>query len=158
LCSQDAADRLWHFTIRHACIVPRDECQYLDCWCEETDGNQDIPELAHNRTLRLDRILDAAISSIQGAWRKDLDAIEVEMHLYGGLAFAYHSKKPRDVSVDWLTEPTQVRRVVRQVTITFWFIREILRYGGDCEIIGPESVRERVRSQVQTLYQRYQSG
>ncbi|MGV2387901.1 MAG UNVERIFIED_CONTAM: hypothetical protein LVR29_05075 [Microcystis novacekii LVE1205-3] len=36
-------------------IVTKDRL-YLDCWCEETEGNQDISELHHNWSLRIDRI------------------------------------------------------------------------------------------------------
>ncbi|NEP60180.1 MAG: WYL domain-containing protein [Symploca sp. SIO2G7] len=116
-----------------------------------------MPELIHNRTLRLDRITDAAISAIQGSWRSDLDTLNVELHLYKGLAFAYRSKQGRDISVEWLPDHPQVRQVIRQITSTFWFTREVLPYGGDCEVIGPESVREKIATQVQTLYDRYQS-
>ena len=156
LSYQDARDIIWHFTIRHARIVPRDERQYLDCWCEETEGSQDVPELIHNRTLRLDRITDAAISAIKGPWHNDLDTLNVEMHLYEGLAFAYRSKKSRDISVEWLPDKPQARQVIRQITSTFWFVREVLPYGGDCEVIGPESVREKIATQIQTLFDRYQ--
>ena len=48
LSYQDAAERIWNFTIRYAEIVTHEDRQYLDCWCEETEGNKDIPELIHN--------------------------------------------------------------------------------------------------------------
>ncbi|MEM8505495.1 MAG: WYL domain-containing protein [Cyanobacteria bacterium P01_D01_bin.1] len=43
---------------------------------------------------------------------------------------------------EWLLEQ-QVRRVVRRVYSTFWFFREVRRYGPDCEIVGPPDVRDR---------------
>jgi hypothetical protein len=155
LAYQDAADRLWQFTVYHARIVPRGDREYLDCWCEETDGSADLPQLSHNRTLRLDRITEAAVSSVAGSWRPDLDTMEVTLHLYGGLAIAYHTKQGRDVTVDWLDDAFQTRRVVRQITSLFWFMRDILPYGAECEVIEPIELREKVGAIAQQMSQRY---
>ncbi|NJM99230.1 MAG: WYL domain-containing protein [Phormidesmis sp. RL_2_1] len=157
LTYQDAADRPWQFTVYHARIVPRKDREYLDCWCEETDSSQDLPQLAHNRTLRLDRITDAAVSKVGGRWRLDLATLEVTLHLYGGLAIAYRTKQGRDVSVNWLDDQPQTLCVVRQMTSFFWFMRDILPYGADCEVIGPPPVREKVREGAIALVQRYQT-
>ncbi|GAC1458270.1 MAG: hypothetical protein NVS2B14_06250 [Chamaesiphon sp.] len=62
--------------------------EYLDCWCEETTGNQDLPELVHNWCLRIDRITDASVAPVAEQWYSGLATIPVEMHLFGGLAFA----------------------------------------------------------------------
>ncbi len=142
LSYQDAPGRLWQFTIRYGRINLHDKRQYLDCWCEETEGNLDIPELQHNWCLRLDRIQDAAITPIKGQWRRNLDQIEVEMHLFKGLAFAYQARR-EDQENDWLPEKPRVRRVVRSVSSTFWFLRDVKQYGKDCQIIAPDSVRSR---------------
>jgi WYL domain len=155
LSYQDAADRIWHFTIRHAAIVTHEDRQYLDCWCEETEGNQDLPELQHNWCLRLDRITDAAISPIPGQWRSQLDTLAVELHLFNGLAFAYRSKTNRDEVNQWLADPPQVRQIVRQSTSTFWLIREVLRYGKDCAIVSPASVRDRLLQELLLTCSRY---
>jgi hypothetical protein len=56
LAYYDAADLPHSFSVHHAQINLIEKRQYLQCWCAETEGNQDLPELAHNRTLRLDRI------------------------------------------------------------------------------------------------------
>ncbi|HEY9663776.1 MAG TPA: WYL domain-containing protein, partial [Allocoleopsis sp.] len=56
LAYQDAADRVWNFTIAYAVVNPHEDRQYLDCWCQETEGNQDLPELTHNWCFRFDRI------------------------------------------------------------------------------------------------------
>lgn len=143
LSYQDAPGRLWHFTIRYGRIYLHEKRQYLDCWCEETEGNRDIPELQHNWSLRLDRIQDAAITPIKGQWRRSLDQIEVEMHLLRELAFAYQARR-EDQENDWLPEKPRVRRVVRNVSSTFWFLREVKQYGKYCQIIAPDSVRSRV--------------
>lgn len=155
LSYQDAAERIWHFTIRYGEITTHEDRQYLDCWCEETEGNQDLPELAHNRCFRLDRITDAAVAPVVGSWRSGLATISVEMHLWGGLAFAYYSKTNQDEINEWLIDPPQVRRVVRRVANTFWFIREVLRYGKDCQIILPDSVRDRFKQELIALCENY---
>ncbi len=163
LSYQDAAGRVWSFTVRYAAIAIHDDRQYLDCWCEETEGNQDLPELAHNWCFRFDRIIDAAISPITGDWRFGLATIPVELHLFRGLAFAYQSKTARDDVNEWLIvedtaspqQNAQVRRVVRQVSSTFWLIREVLRYGQDCEIVAPDAVRQRLAQELTLLCRRY---
>lgn len=155
LSYQDAAERIWQFTIHYGEIATHEDRQYLDCWCEETAGNQDLPELAHNWCLRLDRITDASVAQIGGAWRTGLAIIPVEMHLRRGLAFAYQSKTNRDEVNEWLGDSPQVRRVVRRVTSTFWFIREVLRYGKDCEVISPAAIRDRLKQELELMSQLY---
>jgi hypothetical protein len=156
LAYQDAAGRIWQFTIRYGEIVRHEERLYLDCWCDETETNQDLPELSHNWSLRLDRITpDVAITAISKSWQPGLAEIPVEMHLSGGLAFAYRTKTDADILNEWHSDQPQVRRVVRRVRHTFWFFREVLRYGEDCEVTSPQAVRERMRNQVNALAQRY---
>jgi predicted DNA-binding transcriptional regulator YafY len=151
---EDAAGRLWNFTVRYAKVTPHEKRQYLDCWCEETEGNLDIPELAHNWSLRLDRIQEAAVMPVAGKWRLDLDRVDVEMHLSGGLAFAYKAK-PEDIANDWLADRQRVRRVVRKVSSSFWFIREVMQYAPDCVVVSPESVREQVKQKLRSLLEQY---
>jgi hypothetical protein len=158
LTYQDAAERLWNFTIHYARIVPYERRQYLECWCEETEGSQDLPELQHNRTLRLDRISDAALTPVQGKWRSQLDGLDVELHLFNGLALAYEAKTG-DSHNAWIENSTPpVRRVVRRVSNLFWFYRDLLRYGEDCLIVSPASVQQRFQQKLQALYQRYAIG
>ncbi|MUL35348.1 WYL domain-containing protein [Gloeocapsopsis dulcis] len=154
LSYQDAAGRIWNFTVRHGKINLHEKRQYLDCWCEETEGNSDIPELVHNWSLRLDRIADAAVIPVSGKWRSQLDYIEVEMHLLEGLAFAYQAK-PEDKTVEWLAENQRIRRVIRQVTSSFWFLREVMQYAPDCFIVSPAAMRDRLVSKLRTLCQLY---
>ncbi|HEY9726406.1 MAG TPA: WYL domain-containing protein [Chroococcales cyanobacterium] len=153
---RDAADRPWSFTIRHAQITFHEKREYLDCWCDETEGNQDLPELHHNWCLRLDRIpLGTAIVPVEGQWHSSLSQIEVEMHLFGGLAFAYKAK-PTDISNDWLTEKPPVRQVVRRISSTFWFIRDVFPYGSDCVVVSPESVRARLTEKLMLMCLQYE--
>ena len=154
LAYRDAADRGWNFTIRYAQINFHEKRQYLDCWCEETEGNFDLPELSHNWCLRLDRIPEAAIVRVKGRWRSHLAQMEVEMHLFDGLAFAYKARK-EDISNDWLAEGDHILRVVRRISSTFWFTREVLQYGRNCLIVSPEAVRSRLREEVRAMYNLY---
>lgn len=154
LSYRDAADRPWHYTVLHARIMPIEKRQYLVCRCEESEGNRDVEGLRHNWTLRLDRISEAAVVAIDKPWEVDLERISVEFRLSGGLAFAYERKtEDRDVSEPEGDPP--VRRVVRNIFNTFWFIREISKYWEDCQIISPESVRDRFKQKLMSLCQRY---
>ena len=154
LTYRDAADRPWTFTIRHARIAFREKRQYLECWCDETEGNHDLPELQHNWTLRLDRIPEAALSSMQGKWRSGLDTLDAELHLFGGLAFAYQSR-PEDTVNEWIVDRPNSRRVIRPISNSFWFFREILPYGEDCRIVEPENLRNRFIAKLRSLCEQY---
>jgi WYL domain len=150
----DATEQQSTFTIRHGAIEATEKRQYLRCWCEEVDGNQDLPPLNHNRTLRLDRIPEAAITPLKGKWHSGLATIPVTFYLYDRLALAYEAK-PQDLESDWLPDRRDVRRVVRNITSTFWFFREILPYGEDCEIVSPPEVVAMFRKKVMALSDRY---
>ncbi|QLE57046.1 WYL domain-containing protein [Nostoc sp. TCL26-01] len=154
LSYQDARHHVWNFTVRYAQVTPHEKRQYLDCWCEETEGNLDVEELHHNWSLRLDRIHDAAVLPVTGEWRLGLSEIDVEMYLFTGLAFAYQPK-PEDKINEWLPDTQKIRRVVRRVFSTFWFIREVMQYAPDCVIVAPENVRSLIQQKLLTLCQLY---
>jgi hypothetical protein len=151
---RDATDRLWTFTISHAQIRFYEKREYLECWCEETEGNQDLPELSHNWCLRLDRIFDAMTIPFQQKWKPTLDTVEVEIHLYKGLAYAYNSP-PADLVNEWCSDERQIKRIVRKVSNTFWFFRDIAPYYEDCRIIAPDSVRDRFRQKIKMFCQSF---
>jgi predicted DNA-binding transcriptional regulator YafY len=155
LAYYDAADRPFSFSIHHAHITPIEKRLYLQCWCQETEGNFDIPELAHNRTLRLDRIPEAAITPLKARWKDDLDRIDVEFHLFAGLIRAYRSTEKQDKLNELIAEPVTARRIIRPIASSFWFFREILPYCEDCEIIYPLALRHRFRQKIQALFARY---
>lgn len=154
LAYQDAVERVVNFTVRYAKITPYEKRQYLDCWCEETEGNSDIPELQHNWCFRLDRINEAAVTEITGQWHSNLDQIDVEMHILNKLAFAYQPK-PEDKIVEWIPDQPQVKKVIRRISNTFWFIREIMQYSSDCVVVSPEDVRSRIKGNLIKLCQNY---
>lgn len=150
LTYQDAAERICYFHVQYAEIVIHEDHQYLDCWCKETSENL-IPELSHNWSLRLDRITEAATTPISETWRSGLDSINVEMHLFHRLAFAYKTKTNQDIENEWSVDIPQTRRVVRKITNTFWFLREILRYGRDCKVLSPDNVQNLIKEEIQKM-------
>ncbi|MDY6900646.1 MAG: WYL domain-containing protein, partial [Cyanobacteriota bacterium] len=141
-------------TVLHARVVAIEKRQYLLCRAEESEGNQDVEGLRHNWTLRLDRIQEAAVASIDKPWENDLETIAIEFHLSKGLAFAYE-RKTEDVFVSELEGEPPIRRVVRNISGTFWFFREISRYGKYCEIISPDEVRSQFRENLKSLCEAY---
>jgi len=158
LAYQDAAGRIWDFTVRHAVIRRYEGRQYLDCWCDEVEGNQDIEALKHNWSLRIDRIPDEAVISIaKGHWQPELSHIQAEFLLINQLAFAYRSTTEADLVNEWLAEQ-QARRVVRRITNTFWFFRELRRYGSDCVVVGPDDVRARFAKDAIAMANHYLNG
>jgi predicted DNA-binding transcriptional regulator YafY len=158
LTYQDAAERILNFTVRHAKVVRHEDRFYLDCWCDETAGNRDVAALSHNWSLRLDRIPDeAVISPTSGHWQPEMGHIQVEMHLFHPLALGYRTKTEADLLNEWLPEQ-QLRRVVRRIHYTFWFFREVRRYGANCVIVGPEEVRDRFATDLTLQYRQYFPG
>lgn len=155
LSYQDAAGSLWAYTAHYAKINYHEKRYYLECWCEETGGNRDcIAELQHNWTLRLDRIVDAGIVPIDGEWRSGLDEVAVEFDLLGGLAHAYQ-QRPNDNKLDWISSDPPIIRVVRQISNSFWFVREILSYGKDCIVRSPQILRQTIKEHFKATFSLY---
>lgn len=145
-------DQELEYTVRYAEINFEEKRFYLNIWCEETDDikNPDYPELIHNRCLRFDNI--KAIVPTSGKWRKEgLDYLEVYLHFLRGMVKAYEPRA-KDISNEVVGD---VRQVIRLVSNPFWLIREVLRYGGDCIIISPESVREQIKQKLRLQCQAY---
>jgi predicted DNA-binding transcriptional regulator YafY len=142
------------YTVRYAEITFEEKRFYLEIWCEETEDIQDTdyPELIHNRCLRLDRI--RAIVPTEGKWRHEgLDYLEVQLHFKRGMVKAYEPRA-RDISNEVVGN---VRQVVRRVSNPFWLVREVLRYGGSCVVVSPESVRANVRREALSICQQHES-
>ncbi|QUS61402.1 hypothetical protein IQE94_04595 [Synechocystis sp. PCC 7339] len=49
----------------------------------------------------------------------------------------------------------QTRQIIREISSTFWLLREILPYGQDCQVISPEGVRQRVIVELTSAVQNY---
>lgn len=154
LSYQDAAGRVWTYNVRFAEIIFREKRNYLECWCEETEGNRDLSELQHNWTLRLDRIVDAAILPLEGDWRDGLDYIDVEFQLLSGLAHAY-APRSCDIATFWQSIEPPILQVRRHISSTFWFVREMLPYGKDCKAISPKLVRDRMVDEFKAALENY---
>jgi predicted DNA-binding transcriptional regulator YafY len=138
--------------VRYSEIGFEEKRFYLNIWCEETEDikDTDFPELIHNRCLRLDRI--KAILPTSGKWRQEgLDYLKVYLHFSRGMIKAYEPRA-KDISTEVVGE---VRQVVRLVSNPFWLVREVLRYGGDCVVVSPESVREQVKQKLRLQCQAY---
>lgn len=103
-----------------------------------------------------DRLCDAKLLPIEGEWRTGgLDTVEVEFALLRGLAHAYEPK-PHDQSDLAVGDADVPKRVIRRnVTNTFWFIREVLPYGKDCVVITPVLVRDRVVTELKSAIENY---
>jgi predicted DNA-binding transcriptional regulator YafY len=145
------------YTVRYAEVSFEEKRFYLNIWCEETDDieNPEYPELIHNRCLRFDNI--KAIVPIAGQWRHEgLDCLKVYLHFRRGLIKAYDKRVDKDIQDEVLEEGnTRVRQVVRHVSNPFWLIREVFRYGEDCIIVSPDSVRDRFRQKLIALCGQY---
>ncbi|MFW6367992.1 MAG: helix-turn-helix transcriptional regulator [Halothece sp.] len=152
LTYQDATERPFTFHVLHGQIMHLEKREYLVCYCQESEPNEDIEPLSHNWTLRLDRIQEAAVTEINQRWAKDLARVAVTFKLYGRLAFGY-TVKPDDDFVGELEGDS--RRIIRKIFNTFWFFRDIAKYWEQCEIIEPQSVRDRALKKIIQLAQRY---
>jgi predicted DNA-binding transcriptional regulator YafY len=140
----------YEYTVRYAEVLFIEKRYYLQIWCEETDDSTDLPELRHNRCLRLDRI--RAILPTSGVWRDRFDTIEVCLHFSGSLAQAYELKE-EDLRQEWSGE---VRQVVRKVVNPFWLYREVRRYGASCKIVSPDVVRDRFKQELEKMLKQYE--
>jgi len=159
LTYQDASDNLWNFTVIHGQLRIIEKHQYLVCTCRETEGNDDIIELKHNWTLRLDRIQEAVVNRVELSWQPELDMIEAEFKVYGGLAFGYGKEeiKQDDIFQGEIEGNPPHRLIRRKVWSSFWFFREIARYWDNCQIISPNSLREKFYQKLLNLHYLYSS-
>ncbi|MCY7393806.1 MAG: WYL domain-containing protein [Leptolyngbyaceae cyanobacterium CAN_BIN12] len=150
LLYQNSQGQVLEYTVRYAEVMFYEKRYYLQIWCDETEDSQDLPELQHNRCFRLDRI--QSIFPISGEWRGRFDTIDIQLHLLGWLVRAYEPK-PDDIADELIGE---VRQVIRRVVNPFWLIREVFRYGEDCVIVSPESVRDRFKQKLRSLCEYYE--
>jgi predicted DNA-binding transcriptional regulator YafY len=146
---KDSQQQQLEFTVRYGEIRFWEKRFYLEAWCEETEGSFNLPELIHNRCFRLDRIIN--ILPISGNWQDSLEHIEVHLQILGRLTKAYEPK-PDDIT-DELKD--DARYIVRRVSNTFWFIREILRYGEECIVLAPDSVQNQLVEKLKMLCKHY---
>jgi len=147
---QSNKDQVSEYTARSAKIRLYDKRLYLEIWCDDVEPRE-IPELAHNRCFRLDKIVN--LLPVSETWRESIDYIKVHLHFFKGLARNYEAKEDEDVENEMVGD---VRHVVKQVSSLFWLFRDVRRYGKDCEIILPESVRKKFREELKEMCDCYQ--
>lgn len=153
LAYRDAADHLWSYIILYGQSVQVNNQQYLLCRCQEE--GQEVEGLRHNWRLRLDRITEASVATIDKPWAEDLERISVEFQLRGGLAFSYQRQNEDSFFGNVEGDPP-ARRVVRNISSTVWFLQEISGYWEECMIISPDSVRSRHIEKLKAMGQNYQ--
>jgi predicted DNA-binding transcriptional regulator YafY len=149
---RNAKGEEYTYTARYVQFDFHEKRYYLQIWCDETEDvrDSDFPELNHNRCLRRDRIQSIIPTNVP--WREaGLDTIKVHLHFYRGLANAYEGREV-DIEDEMVDD---VRRVVREVANPFWLLREIRRYGPDCDIISPPRLRELLAQEHYQMWQRY---
>lgn len=149
LTYQNSQGQPLEYTVHYAQVIFYEKRYYLQIWCNETDDSTDLPELRHNRCLRLDRI--QAIFPISGEWRGSFDIVQVKLYFKGPLVRAYEPKDDdlEDEIID------DVRQVIRKVVNPFWLIREVRRYGSECIIVSPEEVRNRFKQELLAMVEQY---
>ena len=146
---QSGKDKVSEFTARSAKIRLYDKRLYLEIWCDDADSRE-IPELAHNRCLRLDKIVN--LLPANETWRETIDYLEVHLHFFRGLAGNYEAKDDEDVVNEMVGD---VRHVVKRISSRFWLFRDVHRYGKDCEIVSPQNVRDRFQQEIIDLCRLY---
>jgi predicted DNA-binding transcriptional regulator YafY len=138
------------FEVRFAAIEYREKRYYLAAWVTET-SDYAPSELAHNRYFRFDRILD--ITPAPGKWHSEgLDVIECVFRIYGKLAIAYE-RRANDKEITAIDGGIEVHR---EITEIFWFIRSVLVYGNECEVVAPLFLREEIRLKLVNALAKYE--
>lgn len=138
------------FTVRWAEIKFFKNEFYLMTWCEETTESEEILALVHNRCFHLDRIIN--IFSINKIWQKNPDFVLVQLHFFKHWVKNYQERG--DDIEDRVND--RIRQVTRKVINTFWLVQEVFKYGEDCEIVSPDSVRERMKLKIQMMTRHYE--
>jgi predicted DNA-binding transcriptional regulator YafY len=143
------------YLARHVELTIRERRWYVDIYTEDKPS-ADIPELAHNRCLRLDKIVSAVPVLHAERWAPELSSIVAQLRLHGEDA-RYYERHDDDVHVGDLVETAAVpeRAVMRRVTFSWWFVRDILRHGSACRVEGPPALVEVVAGHLRRASERY---
>jgi len=128
-------------------IVEAEGRWYLVAWCEKA---------LEFRTFRADRVLDARL--LDRDFRPQVlfhpieqpdELLHADEVVMARVAFSAHIAR-------WIAEryPTGTRQRDGRYVVEFrvadvrWFVREVLQYGAEAEVLEPESLREAVREVV----------
>ena len=128
-------------------IVQRDRWWYVIAWCEGAGGY---------RHFRADRVLGATLRDGRFTPRTDFHPIESAEDVFRPEATIPATVAFNPAISRWLKEkyPNGQQRSDGRYVVTFrvadpaWFVREVLQYGAQAEVLGPESLREAVRGAV----------
>jgi len=128
-------------------IAQRDRWWYLIGWCEDAGAY---------RHFRADRILGATV--LPGAFtpRDDFVPVARPEDVFRAAATVPAPVAFSPAIARWLKEkyPNGEMRSDGRYVVTFqvadaaWFVREVLQYGAEAEVLGPASLREAVRGAV----------
>jgi predicted DNA-binding transcriptional regulator YafY len=156
----DSKNNTESFTILYAEIATHNRQRiYLDCWCEEVEGSQDIEDLQHNRTFNLKKISNFTIVPAEDKkWKSSgLDSICIEMIFTKGLISKALEIKDTNQNKYKSINQLSARQVqvIQPITNTFCFFQDILRYKEDCVIIQPDHVRQKFYEIIQKMNDLY---
>ena len=125
-------------------VIQHEHRWYVYAWCERVVGF---------RLFRADRFLEAQVTDARFERRPDFRPIEhAEQLLAANAPLAARVVFGASIA-RWLRERYPGGREVAggryEVTFTVadpaWFVREVLQYGAEAEVVEPESLREAVR-------------
>ncbi|MEB3329429.1 MAG: WYL domain-containing protein [Candidatus Sericytochromatia bacterium] len=143
------------YLARHLQLTIRERRWYVDIY-SDSKPSLDIPALANNRCLRLDKVVSAVPVLHAEPWVPALASVEARLRLYGTDA-RYYERHADDLDVGDLLEgpDTPEREVRRRVTFSWWFVRDILRHGGACRVESPPELVDAVASHLRQAVARY---
>jgi predicted DNA-binding transcriptional regulator YafY len=128
-------------------IVQRLVWWYVIAWCEQVGGF---------RRFRADRVLDAKVLVAEFVPRSDFKPLARSGELFRAdeAVAATVAFSPRIAR--WLKEkhPGGKEQANGRYLVTFhvadpaWFVREVLQYGADAEVLSPDSLRQAVKRVV----------
>jgi predicted DNA-binding transcriptional regulator YafY len=136
--------------------LPGERHQYLLAWITEPAESSEIPELAHNRSFRLDKIVHA--SPLVADWRNQgLDWVTGEFWLFNDLAHNYEARVWDIENIpEFEDSKLHRRRVICQVWSIWWLVkRRLAAYGSNCLIVSPQEARKFHLKEILKTQERY---
>lgn len=129
-------------------VVQRQVWWYMVAWCEK------VSEYRH---FRVDRVLGATLLDGRYTPRPDFKPIEKSEDVFRGKATISATVAFSPRIARWIKEkyPSSRKQADGRYVATFqvadpaWFVREVLQYGAEAEVLAPTGLREVVRAVVQ---------
>lgn len=142
-----------YFTAMYGEIRVIERRPYLVCVTTEADDREILPEIAFNRTLRLDRIVQVKANN-QAPMATTLKFTDAVFRVTGGLISSY-MKRPDDFG-HFLEQDGRSLVLSRKIFSSFWFTREVIPYGKDCTVISPSRLREAIVQEIKETLANYE--